>query len=255
MSDTIRILILSANPGPTGRILVDEEAREISNRIEEGPYRDRFKLEKHTALKPSDLQKLLLKHRPHIVHFSAHGHKTQRLILGGAPGRAKTVDKYGMAQVFALYRHHVRLVVLNACFTDALARSITKSVDYSVGTGKGIGDKAGVVFAGAFYRALGFGNSVREAFASAKAELALTRTPRSQGIGLFVRNGITDNDPFPGVKDTAPIFTTTSLRYERRVRVFEALSITRLSKQIEIPVRRRDSLERRIAPGFVTSAW
>jgi hypothetical protein len=61
----------------------------------------------------------------------------------------------------------------------------------------GIGDKVGVAFAGAFYRALGFGKSVRDAFDSARAELALTKIPRSRGIELFVRNGISEKDKFP----------------------------------------------------------
>lgn len=89
------------------------------------------------------------------------------------------------------------MVLLNACFTKTQARSISQVIDYSVGTGKGIGDKAGVAFAGAFYRALGFGKSIKEAFDSAKAELGLTRMPRTQGIELFVREGINRDDPFP----------------------------------------------------------
>jgi len=197
MTEKIRILFLSANPWTTSRILVDEEARESFDRIQEGPYREKFEWHQHTATRPADLQKLLLMYRPQIVHFSGHGHKTKRIILGGTSGRGKAVDQQGLAQVFALYRHHVRLVVLNACLTDALARSIAEGVDYSVGTGKGIGDKAGVAFAGAFYRALGFGTSVREAFASAKAELGLTRMPRSNGIELFVRDGVNERDAFP----------------------------------------------------------
>lgn len=197
MTEKIRILFLSANPWNTSRILVDEEAREIFERLQEGPFRYKFELHKHTAIRPVDLQKLLMIHRPHIVHFSGHGHKRQRIILGGSAGRGKTVDPKGLAQMFALYKRYVRLVVLNACFTDAIARSITEAVDYSVGTGKGIGDKAGVAFAGAFYRALGFGTSVREAFASAQAELGLTRMPRSNGIELFVRAGLNESDAFP----------------------------------------------------------
>jgi hypothetical protein len=78
-----------------------------------------------------------------------------------------------------------------------MARSIADAIDYSVGTRKAIGDKAGVAFAGAFYRALGFGTSVKEAFASAKAELRLTKMPRSRGIELFVRAGLNDRDAFP----------------------------------------------------------
>lgn len=197
MTEKVRILFLSANPSTTGWIAVDEEAREISERIQEGPYRDKFELHQHTATRPADLQKFLLMYRPHIVHFSGHGHKTQRIILGGSTNRGKAIDQQGLTQVFALYKRYLRLVVLNSCFTDAIARSITEAIDYSVGTGKGIGDKAGVAFAGAFYRALGFGTSVREAFASAKAELGLTRIPRSQGIELFVRDGLNERDAFP----------------------------------------------------------
>ncbi len=197
MTQRTRILFLSANPWTTSRILVDEEAREIFEKIHEGPYRDRFEIHNHPALRPIDLQKLLLKYRPHIVHFSGHGTRREKLILGGSHGRGKTVDQQGLADVFALYNKHVRLVLLNACFTKSQAQSISEVVNYSIGTGKGIGDKVGVAFAGAFYRALGFGKSVRSAFESAQAELALTRIPRSRGIELFVREGVIEKDWFP----------------------------------------------------------
>lgn len=190
MADKTRILFLSANPWTTSRILVDEEAREIFERLQEGPFRDDFELEKHVATRPIDLQRLLLMYEPHIVHFSGHGSKKEKLILGSTPGRSRTVDRDGLAGVFALYREHLRLVFLNACFTQEQARSICKNIDYSVGTGKGIGDKGGVAFAGAFYRALGFGKTIKTAFESAKAELGLTKMPRTRGIELYVRDGL-----------------------------------------------------------------
>ena len=197
MTQKIRILFLSANPWSTSRILVDEEEREVSQKLDEGPYRDRFELYNHAATRPIDLQRLMLKYKPHIVHFSMHGSKKERLILGGTHGRGKTVDQQGLTEVFALYNSHVRLVLLNACFTSPQARLLSQVVNYAIGTSKGIGDKVGVMFAGAFYRALAFGKSVRDAFNSAKAELALTKTPRSRGIELFVRNGIRETDSFP----------------------------------------------------------
>lgn len=232
MSDRTRILFLSANPLPTGRILVDVEEREISERLQEGPFRDYFELFKHTAIQPIDLQKLLLRYQPHIVHFCGHGHKTEKIILGGAPGRATTVDRQGLAQVFSLYKHHVRLVVLNACYTNNLARSITSAVDYAVGTGKGIGDKAGVAFAGALYRALGFGKSIREAFASAKAELCLTRMPRAQGHELFMREGLNKRDSFPCVPEIGLVTNRTNFRSAWGMTVIESLSVTRSGKRI-----------------------
>ncbi|HKO98585.1 MAG TPA: hypothetical protein VJU86_16425 [Pyrinomonadaceae bacterium] len=196
MTEKIKILFLSSNPWTTSRILVDEEEREIFEKLQEGPYRDRFELHRHAAIRPIDLQRLLMMYKPHIVHFSGHGSKQHKIILGGKPGRGKQVDQHGMVKLFALYKSHVRLVVLNACFTKTQAQSLSQVIDFSVGAGKGIGDKEGVAFAGAFYRALSFGKSVKAAFESAEAELALTKMPRTKGIGFFVREGITD-DWFP----------------------------------------------------------
>jgi|GEM_PF-611485 len=197
MSERIRILFLSANPWTTGRILVDEEAREIFEKLQEGSYRDKFELIRHEAIRTFDLQRLVMMYEPHIVHFSGHASETHKLILGGTAGRGKEVDRNGLVEIFGLYRRHVRLIVLNACFTRRQALALSEVIDYAIGTGKGMGDKGGVAFAGAFYRALGFGKSVKESFASAKAELSLTKIPRTSGIELFVRNGISENDPFP----------------------------------------------------------
>lgn len=228
MAEQIRILFLSANPWNSGRILVDEEAREISERIHEGPHRDKFQLYNFPATRPNDLQKLLLRYRPQIVHFSGHGSKRHRIILGGTHGRGKTVDRQGLADVLALHSKHVRLVLLNACFTKTQARSLAGVVNYSIGTSKAIGDKVGVAFAGAFYRALGFGKCVRDAFASATAELALTRMPRSRGIELFVRNGLDQKDSFPfiGKDRSASRRTDLAPRFQCQITILKTIQQT-----------------------------
>lgn len=199
MTEKIRILVVSSNPWSTGRILVAEEAREISDRIQEGPFRDKFELHDRGAVRQIDLQKLLLQYEPHIVHFSGHGSKSQRILLNGPYSRAQALDQQGLTDVLALYNRHVRLVLLNACFTKAQAQLISDVVDYSIGAARPIGDKVSVAFAGAFYRALAFGKSIRDAFRSAKAELALIKMPRSRGIELFVRKGINEGDRFPQI--------------------------------------------------------
>lgn len=58
---------------------------------------------------------------------------------------------------------NLRLVVLNACYSRPQAEAITKSIDAAVGMKRAIGDEAAIVFAVSFYRALGFGRSVKEA--------------------------------------------------------------------------------------------
>jgi hypothetical protein len=243
MEDKIRILFLSANPWTTSRILVDKEAREIFEKLEEGTHRDRFELIKHMAIRPGDLQRLLMKHEPHIVHFSGHGSKAKKLILEGAPGRGKQIDPQGLADVFGLYSAHLRLVVLNACFTKQQATALTNVIDYSVGISRAIGDRAGVIFAGAFYRALGFGKSVPTAFASAKAELKLTRTPRARGIELFVRNGLIQSGTLrrPDANDRralgASLRTVSSgarpVRHRSRSATVSAETFTHTRKRVE----------------------
>lgn len=255
MTEKIRILFLSANPWTTSRILVDEEAREVFERIQEGPYRTRFALYNHAATRTIDLQKLLLFYRPHILHFSGHGNKQQKLILGGTPGRGKTIDRHGLVELLALYSAHLRVVLLNACFTKVQARLISGVIDYAIGTGKGIGDKAGVAFAGAFYRALGFGESIRDAFDSAKAELGLTKMPRTQGIELFVREGLHEQDSFPQfVSEAETKHRVTDSRLllkqaetsEYEITVFGSSSLTRVShKRVWSEVIRSKSAARR----------
>ena len=197
MRQKIRILVLSTSHGARASALIEDEAKKIFERLQEGPCRDRFEFYNHPALRPSDLQKLLLMYEPHIIHFSGRGSQLRRVLSDGIQARGGGINHPALVEVFALYNSHVRLVLLNSGFSRAQARSLSEVINYSIGAGKGVGEKTGLIFSRAFYRALGFGKSVREAFASAKAELALTRLPRSRGIELFVRNGVSERDRFP----------------------------------------------------------
>ena len=79
--DKIKILFLSANPSDTARIRLDEEIRNIDQALQIAKDRDRFDIEQHWAVRVADLQSLLLRHNPHIVHFSGHGDESRGLIL------------------------------------------------------------------------------------------------------------------------------------------------------------------------------
>ena len=250
MTEKIRILVLSSNPWSTGRILVAEEAAEISDRIQEGPYRDKFELHARGAVRQIDFQKLLLQYEPHIVHFSGHGSKSQRILLNGPHGRAQALDQQGLTNVFALYNSHVRLVLLNACFTKMQARLISDVVDYSIGAARPIGDKVSVAFAGAFYRALGFGKSIRDAFKSARAELALTKMPRSRGFELFVRDGINEGDRFPQINTDRHLRVRQSSKGNVEVTTIKTVQQTILVEVRNIGRRRVRSSDDNHAPSW-----
>jgi CHAT domain-containing protein len=189
MSEKVRILLLSANPSNTSRIRVDQEAHEIFERLEEGSRRDAFDLIPFQALRAGELQRVLMKYKPRIVHFSGHGSFEKKIITEGAGAKGKKFDTAGLVKVFGLYKDHVRLVVLNACLTHLQAQALATEIDYTIGIDRFVGDKASIKFAGAFYRALAFDMSVQKAFESAQVELLLQNIPRSKGLTLFARVG------------------------------------------------------------------
>jgi nucleoside phosphorylase len=61
-------------------------------------------------------------------------------------------------------KDNVRVVVLNACYSQAQAKAIVREIDCAVGMNDAILDDAAIAFAAEFYQALGFGKSVQEAF-------------------------------------------------------------------------------------------
>lgn len=83
-----------------------------------------------------------------------------------------------------------RLVVLNACFSDAVAEALCSSVDCVVGMRGKIGDEAARSFAVGFYRALGYRRSVGNAIAQAVATLAAKQLPDEHLPICRTRNGI-----------------------------------------------------------------
>lgn len=196
MSEKIRLLFLSANPWTTSRILVDEEARNIFLSLESSPECNSFDFVKYPAVRFEDIKQLLLKHRPHIVHFTGHGSKKGKMILQGASGRGKGVTNRELVELFRCFNNHVRVVVLNMCFSKKQAMALTQVIDYTIGINGVHGDRAAVHFSAIFYSALATNRSVRQAFDLAIAELKLRKIRRSKGFELFIRRGIDVTEPF-----------------------------------------------------------
>src|SRR3954451_12580428 len=189
MTEKIRILFLSANPLSTSRVRVDEEARMIQEELERGSKADSFELLIFPAARTKDLQRLLMKYKPHIVHFSGHGSKEKKIVLEDAEGEGMNIGTRGLVDAFRLHKDYVRVIVLNACMSEPQATALSKVIDYTIGIKGLVGDKAAVTFAGAFYLALGFGMPIKDAFVSARGELRMQPPPHSRGVKIFVRKG------------------------------------------------------------------
>jgi hypothetical protein len=186
----IKILFLSSNPEFTTPLKLDEEARLITQKIRAAEYRDILKLETLWAVRPDDLLQALNEHKPQIVHFSGHGSDTGEIVLMDNNRQLKPVSTEALKMLFTTLKDNIRLVVLNACYSQIQAQVIAEVIDCVVGMSTAIGDDAAITFAASFYRAIGFGRSIKEAFDQGKTALLLESIPEANTPQLLTRMGV-----------------------------------------------------------------
>lgn len=196
--ERIRVLFLAANPQATSRLRLGEEAREIQERIalSQGPV----DLQTEWAVRIRDLQHLLLKYRPHVVHFSGHGVASGDGVPGSSGGADLVLEDDGvvdmalvsteaLAALFAVHRDSVRCVVLNACHSQRQAAGIARSIDFVIGMSRPVQDQTAIAFAAAFYQGLGFGRSIRDAFEMGRVEARLIGQADYDVPQILLRDG------------------------------------------------------------------
>lgn len=157
------ILFLAANPKNTGRLRLDEEVRDIQEGLQLSSGRDHIRFEAQWAIRLKDLRRSLLKHTPHIVHFSGHGAGAEGLVLEDEAGYMRCIKTDTLAQLFKLCPS-VQCVVLNACYSQVQAKAIAQHVPCVIGMNQAIADETAIKFAVGFYDALGYGRTLAEAY-------------------------------------------------------------------------------------------
>lgn len=185
-----QILFFAANPTATSRLSLGEEVRAITEKIRGAKFRDTIELTTAWATRPDDLLQYLNEHEPTIVHFSGHGGGPTGLVLQGDSGDAILVKARALRELFRNLKRKVRLVVLNACYSQVQAKAIAKDIDCVVGMRVSIGDEAARVFAASLYRAIGFGRSIKDAFDQGKIALRLHGIPEADTPILIFRKGV-----------------------------------------------------------------
>lgn len=186
----IKILFLASNPTLTTQLHLTREARRIEERLGVGRSRDVFEFVTHWAVRRSDLQRLLLEEKPHVLHFSSHGSTRAQLLLEDDDGNAAPVEKKVLVDLIGILKHRLQLVVLNACDTEPFARALVQHVACAIGMRQPIGDEAAITFAVSFYQALALDEPIATAFRLACNELALRQIPEEQTPTLKVKRGV-----------------------------------------------------------------
>jgi len=196
-SRPIKILFLAANPLDTVRRRIDEEARAIDAALQIAANRN-FAIHVHQAVRIDDLQELLLRYDPDIVHFSGHGSAESELILTSAGGGTVRVSDRALRDLFAILKGNIRCMVLNACYSEAQATALAQVIDCVVGIENLISDEAAQQFATAFYRALGYERSIGDAFQLGKVQVALAGLGEAEAFHLLKRTNEAERFVFAG---------------------------------------------------------
>jgi len=160
----IRILFVAANPADTDSLRLGEELREIQGKMRGADSERKFQLRSVWAARPDDLLQQMNEFRPHILHFSGHGSSAGEIVLQDSSGNARPVSPAELRRLFRNFRSWLRMVVLNACYSNVQAGALLDSADIVIGMNAAISDSAAISFVSSFYRGLGFDRSVQDAF-------------------------------------------------------------------------------------------
>ena len=191
----IKVLFFSANPRDTGRININEELRQVKDRVMMATHRDRFEFIFEPEVRTNRISSVLMRHNPHIVHFSGHGEDTGAIVLADPDhnGQSQPVDPVALRDIFMELKDNIYCVVLNSCWSSAhqaQADALADAVGCVVGMSDAIKDKSAIEFAATFYETLAFGRSVKTAFNLAKANLGVVGATDANILRLTTRSNV-----------------------------------------------------------------
>jgi CHAT domain len=196
MTDRIKILYLAANPRDTSHLRLQEEAREMEDRIRQGPYRDSFEVIHLLAVRSRDLLRGLQEIEPHILHFSGHGTEDKEIVLEADDGASQPVSPKDLAQLVGLFDKNLKLAVLSCCFSRKQAKALNHVLDFTIGAATPVSDAGVVNFSASFYQVLASGGSINQAFSAALLLNHIAGKKVFATSDLFVRQGADVNQPF-----------------------------------------------------------
>ena len=172
-SRRIKVVLFAADPDENNRLHIDEEIRSIEKKLKGSSQSVCVQFVNALATRPGDLVQKLSEHNPHIVQFSGHGTGAGEIVMVDDDGNPKIVSKRSLKMLFQKLKDNIRVVFLNVCYSNKLAKEIAQHIDCVIGIPKDIEDNAAAIFASSFYQAIGFGKSVKQAFDEGCLQLKL----------------------------------------------------------------------------------
>jgi hypothetical protein len=248
-----RILFLSANPRGTKKLNLIKESNVIEDIINYADYGDQFLFKQRHEASASKLQQYLIKFNPQIIHFAGHGDDATEIgiiLFQDSKAKKEPASKESITDLFRILNERnniteqdkIRLVVLNACFSQELADEISRYVDCVIGMKNQVNDNAARTFAESFYFGVASGQSVHTAFDFGHNQLELLKIPKEYMIpGISKKEGIdpkkitfvvpnenVDSEKLTVESNTGPyVKITQKIKKARKIIALDAKSISK----------------------------
>lgn len=165
----MRVLYIASNPKEQRSLQIEEEANELQTKIDAVLTSGALDLRIYSKLKAADLPQTIARVQPDVIHFSAHGefdgiilsHDEEEVLLSGED----------LVAILTALRVRPKLIVVNACSSEAVASALVKAADFTIGTTAPITNAGAIVMAATLYQHLAASASVMASFNSARAML------------------------------------------------------------------------------------
>jgi Effector-associated domain 11/CHAT domain len=193
-SDKLKILMLTANPAKTTKLNLDKEHSNIVVKLEKN--QEKFSLMLRKAVTSTEFKEFTETLKPDILHFSGHGEGGSYagiVVQNDDKNAEELISIDGLDALFEYFQDQnvkLKIVLLNACYSEEQALTISKYVPFVIGTNVAIGDVAASAFSTGFYYKLAASENLdyEQAFKSGRTEATLKGAARSNFI-LF-KDGI-----------------------------------------------------------------
>ncbi len=176
------ILFLSANPHST-QLELEREIKMIRNSLRTGVRGADLSLEQEWAVDEETFLLVPLEHSPFIIHFSGHGSEDGIMILDSA-GNPRPVSNETLNRLLELLPQQATCIVLNACYSESQARSISQHAPFVIGVSSRLSDEGAVGFSSGFYKAIAAGREIPYCFQLGVAAMRLCSDESEEPILL-----------------------------------------------------------------------
>jgi hypothetical protein len=185
---TKSVLMMCASPKDEIPLRLDQEARDLKEQLRLVENKKNEVIVSHAwAVRTDQVQMEVMNNTPDILHFSGHGNKGI-LCFEDKNGDTAVVPASAIEGLVSL-SDSIDCLVLNACYSDSVAKKVQPHVKAVIGCSVSIGDDAAISFSKAFYRAISHGNSYKRAFDLALNELQLNGMEDDAKIYTFLDGG------------------------------------------------------------------